>query len=276
MKAIKVLLGTLIFLSATCSWGETFQCEMYGDAVEKGWLPATFTMEYAPDLTEIISPVSPVFGTVDFEKGFLGSTLWARGKGKTKAGEFYNFEWQMDFKRRSGEMRLKMSMQGYRDTVGEGDCVGIGGQSTSLSREPDRSPSKIKSRNVIQAKASTGAKATFSEERIVIQIGSAERLRERVQKTRNEFGSYEDIKVTEIVVQRPTSGKGYGSYDWLNADSVNAVVNFSANEIEIIADKSVLIDALRHLNKADSVQIGVNTGRGWMTTVFYKKKGNWN
>ena len=73
MKAIKVLLGTLTFLSATCSWGETFQCEMYGDAVEKGWLPATFTMEYAPDLTEIISPVSPVFGTSDFEKGFLGA-----------------------------------------------------------------------------------------------------------------------------------------------------------------------------------------------------------
>ena len=182
----------------------------------------------------------------------------------------------MDFNQRSGEMRFVMSMQGYKDTVGKGDCVGMGGQATISSREPDNSSVKIQSRNAIQAKASTGAKATFSEEKIVIQIGSAERLRERVQITRKEFGSYEDIKVTEIVVQKPTSEKGYGAYDWLNADSVNALVNFSANEIEIIADKSVLSDALRHLNKTGLVQIGVNTGRGWMTQVFWKKKGNWN
>ena len=277
MRVIKLFfVGALALLSAKSTWAETFQCEMYGGAVEKGWLPATFTMDYAPDLTEIITPISPVFGAVDFEKGFLGSSLWARGKGKAKADGYYNYQWQMDFNQRRGDIRLIMSMQGYRDIVGKGNCLSVGERSSISSRESDSSSDVIKPQNIIQAKASTGARASFSEERILIQIGSAERLRERVQETKNKFGSYDNIKATEIVIQKPTSEKGYGAYDWLNADYVNAVVNFSANEIEIIADKSILIDALRHLNKADSVQIGVNTGRGWMTQVFWKKKGNWN
>jgi len=269
------LVGVVTILSVDSSWAETYQCDMHGEAVARGWLPASFTMEYAPDTTEIISGATPVFGSNVFEKGFLGSSLFASGYGRSNRDELYSFRWQMDFKPRSGQMRLKMKQAGYYDLVGKGNCVNVGVRSVDAAKQTDASPNRIGSSEIIKTKASSGARASFSNEKIVIEIGSAEWLRERVLEAKDKFGSYDSIKVTEIVVQKPTSEKGYGTYDWQSAESINAVVNFSANEIEIRANKSVLIDALRHLNETSSVQIGINTGRGWMTQVFWKKKGNW-
>jgi hypothetical protein len=267
---LAISFGFLMFVSN--SWSDTYRCEIHGNAVSKGWFPPDFTMEYAPDMTEIIAPVTAVFGAVPFEKGFIGNTLWARGKGRSKSDGFYSYQLQMNFNERTREIKLKMKMAGYHDLASKGVCTLSGGTS---STKFNTSKENSNLRDVVPAKASSGAQAVFSVDRIVIDIGQSDWLRERVQNAKTKFQSYENIKVIEIAVQKDTADKGYGAYDWVSTDSVGASVSFSNNEIEIIAGQEITLRALELLDKSGSVSVGINTGRGWFATTFWKKKGNW-
>ena len=54
----------------------------------KGWIPREFRIDLANDrkTAQVISPITEVFGAKPFEKSFLGSSLWSRGKGKSDRG----------------------------------------------------------------------------------------------------------------------------------------------------------------------------------------------
>ena len=251
----------------------TYECQVSGEAVYKNWAPSSFVMNFEPDLTEIVSPVGENFGAKPFKKGFLGSSLWSRGRGKTRSGMLYNYQWQMDFSPRTGDVVLQIEMQGYHPMVAKGSCFSESGRTSSLG---DSSGSWVPTVGIIETKSSSGARASFSSDLIQIDFTRSEWLRETVQEVRRKFGSYERIKVIELAIQRPTSKKGYGAYDWRDAETVNAQVIFKAGEIIIKADEVYLANALEFLKSDDSVQVGINTGRGWATQEFFKMRSSWN
>ena len=104
--------------------GAVLSCE----AIEEnglGYIPTFFQVEFEADrkTAHIISPKTDAFGAEPFTKSFLGSSLWSKGKGRSKNGSSYAYQLQMDFKANDTEVRVKMVEQGYRDVALEFRCT---------------------------------------------------------------------------------------------------------------------------------------------------------
>ena len=61
---------------------------------------------------QVISPITEVFGAKPFEKSFLGSSLWSRGKGKSKM-----YQISLDLDSNDTEAKIVMKEQGIYGNV---------------------------------------------------------------------------------------------------------------------------------------------------------------
>ena len=120
MERIRTLTGTLVATLLYCTSigveAKVLSCEATkGNG--RGWIPKAFQIDVSNDrkTANVISPVTDVFGAKPFEKSFLGSSLWSRGKGKSKMGEYYNYQLRLDLDSNDTEAKVVMTMQGYRD-----------------------------------------------------------------------------------------------------------------------------------------------------------------
>jgi hypothetical protein len=116
------LLACLLFLTDH-SHAKIISCEAYnGDA--KGWIPRSFVIDVSEDRTRVtvVEPKSNVFGAVPFEKGLFGSDLWSRGKGKSKTGEFYNYQFQLILKENDTKAQIQLTMHQYHPLILNFNC----------------------------------------------------------------------------------------------------------------------------------------------------------
>ena len=76
------LVATLLYFTSVGVEAKVLSCEATkGNG--RGWIgPREFRIDLANDrkTTQVISPITEVFGAKPFEKSFLGSSLWSRGK----------------------------------------------------------------------------------------------------------------------------------------------------------------------------------------------------
>ena len=116
------LLACLLFLTDH-SHAKIISCEAYkGDA--KGWIPRSFVIDVSEDRTRatVVEPKSNVFGAVPFEKGLFGSDLWSKGKGKSKTGEFYSYQFQLILKENDTKARIQLTMHQYHPLTLNFNC----------------------------------------------------------------------------------------------------------------------------------------------------------
>ena len=111
---------TAFFCYFVCNFAfaELLQCSAFkGDG--KGWLPEDFTIDLSSDrkTANVLQPRTDYFGNIPFEQGFLGGSLWARGKGRTSGGQFRNYQLQLDFYNGVREIRITRQAQGFYDIV---------------------------------------------------------------------------------------------------------------------------------------------------------------
>lgn len=126
-KKLIPLIGFTLMLSLN-SAADTVSCTAEKRYTGRGWLPKYFEIELTADRSrgDIIEPKRQQFGQVPFEKSFVGSSMWARGKGTvtrgSQKGTFYNYTLQLDFKEGESEALVKMAMHGYHDVVQKYNC----------------------------------------------------------------------------------------------------------------------------------------------------------
>lgn len=126
MRAIKntAVLFVLTGFAITSVHAKTMTCNAYkGDG--KGWIPEIFTIDLAEDRAsaKVIEPVRDTFGANTFKKGLFGSDLWSRGKGKSKDGDYYNYQFQLVFDDNDSKARIVLSMQGYHPLTLRFNCA---------------------------------------------------------------------------------------------------------------------------------------------------------
>jgi len=99
-------------------------CQADNAYTGRGWLPKVFQIEIASDRqkAEVIEPKREQFGLIPFETGLIGSSFWARGKGKVTGrgsdrGQTYNYTLQLDFYEGDTRAKAVMAMQGYHDVI---------------------------------------------------------------------------------------------------------------------------------------------------------------
>lgn len=112
-KSLTLLTFALMLVQP--SYAKIISCDaIKGDA--KGWIPRSFVIDVSEDRKKasVVEPKSDVFGAVPFKKGVFGSDLWSRGKGRSKIGDFYNYQFQLVLKDDDRAARIELSMQGYR------------------------------------------------------------------------------------------------------------------------------------------------------------------
>ena len=68
--------------------------------------------------TQVASPITEVFGAKPFEKSFLGSSLWSRGKGKSKMHQM-----ALDLDSNDTEAKIVMKEQEFTQRFNENDEV---------------------------------------------------------------------------------------------------------------------------------------------------------
>ena len=91
----------------------------------RGWIPRAFRIDLADDrkTAQVISPTTEIFGAKPFEKSFLGSSLWSRGKGRSNMGDYYNYQLRLDLDSNDTEAKIVMKEQGYSDIEVGFKCV---------------------------------------------------------------------------------------------------------------------------------------------------------
>jgi hypothetical protein len=108
------LVATLLYFTSFGVEAKVLSCEATkGNG--RGWIPKAFQIDVSNDrkTANVISPVTDVFGAKPFEKSFLGTSLWSRGKGKSKMGDYYNYQLRLDLDSNDTEAKVVMTMQGY-------------------------------------------------------------------------------------------------------------------------------------------------------------------
>lgn len=113
----------LVSLASSVS-AKTLTCIADAGEDSKGWIPDRFSLSISDDrqLIEVLNPITDVFGAKSFEKAFIGSSYWSRGKGKSSRGEFYNFQLQLSLKDNDSRYSMELSMQGYNSLRMKGSC----------------------------------------------------------------------------------------------------------------------------------------------------------
>jgi hypothetical protein len=89
-----------------------------------GWIPVEFRIVISEDLESAVveTPILKQFGQDKFEKSLFGSDYWARGSGKSKDGDYYNYSLQLRFKQNFKKYTVSMQEHGFRDLVVSGEC----------------------------------------------------------------------------------------------------------------------------------------------------------
>jgi hypothetical protein len=121
------LVATLLYFTSIGVEAKVLSCEATkGNG--RGWIPTAFQIDVSNDrkTANVISPVTDVFGAKPFEKSFLGSSLWSRGKGRSTKGDYYNYQLRLDLDSNDTEAKVVMTMQGYRDNELQFRCVAVG------------------------------------------------------------------------------------------------------------------------------------------------------
>lgn len=117
---------TILLLAwSNISYALTLSCyELERNQTAKGWLPYEFKMKISTDLAtiKVLDPISDYFGKHDFEKAFIGTDYWSRGKGKTKKGAYYNYTIQLNFQDDLARYKMTMSQHGFKDLTVSGKC----------------------------------------------------------------------------------------------------------------------------------------------------------
>ncbi len=127
MERVKILtstlVATLLYFTSIGVEAKVLSCEATkGDGL--GWIPSEFQMNLANDrkTARVISPITEAFGAKPFKKSFIGSDLWSRGKGKSKSGDYYNYQFQLGLDSNDTYAKIVMKEQGYKDIEVEFLC----------------------------------------------------------------------------------------------------------------------------------------------------------
>jgi hypothetical protein len=135
-KWTSIVMASLLLVSV--AEAKVLSCKADIGEDSKGWIPDRFVIDISDDreLIEVLNPVTDVFGAKAFEKAFIGSSYWSRGKGKSKQGETYNFQLQLSLKENDSRYSMELSMQGYNPLRMKGSCSESGsGGSAATSKQ---------------------------------------------------------------------------------------------------------------------------------------------
>ena len=113
-SSLSLAIFTCLLVLTENSNAKILTCDAYkGDA--KGWIPESFVVDLSEDKAKatIIEPVRDSFGAKPFEKAIFGSSLWSRGKGKSKRGDYYNYQFQLIFKNDDTNASIELTMHKY-------------------------------------------------------------------------------------------------------------------------------------------------------------------
>jgi hypothetical protein len=113
-----------LFFISSGSFAKELNCSADQGENSKGWIPSQFLLDIADDreVIRVLNPRLDIFGSKDFEKAFIGSSYWARGKGKSRSGEYYNFQLQLDLSDDDSRYKIKLIQQGFHDLNMKGSC----------------------------------------------------------------------------------------------------------------------------------------------------------
>lgn len=132
-KLTSTVMASLLLVSV--AEAKVLSCKADVGEDSKGWIPDGFAISISDDreLIEVLNPVTDVFGAKAFEKAFIGSSYWSRGKGKSKMGEQYSFQLQLSLKQNDSRYSMELSMQGYNPLRMKGSCSesGSGGSAAT-------------------------------------------------------------------------------------------------------------------------------------------------
>jgi hypothetical protein len=193
MERIRTLTGTLVatllYFTSIGVEAKVLSC----DATKgngRGWIPKAFQIDVSNDrkTANVISPVTDVFGAKPFEKSFLGSSLWSRGKGKSKMGDYYNYQLRLDLDSNDTEAKIVMTMQGYRDNELQFRCVAGGSNQlvTDDSTTVQTRDTESNATRVIELQSPKGKlRLDFAKKKVVINADNAvfNAIREDVKNT---------------------------------------------------------------------------------------------
>mgnify|MGYP001167448593 CR=1 FL=1 len=111
---ISLVVFLCLFVVTESGYAKILTCEAYkGDG--KGWIPESFVVDLSEDRAKatIIDPIRDSFGAKPFEKAIFGSALWSRGKGKSKRGDYYNYQFQLIFENSDTNASIELTMHQY-------------------------------------------------------------------------------------------------------------------------------------------------------------------
>lgn len=116
-RIIRALLFSLIaIILPAAAIAKQIECEMTKAPYAEGWIPENFVLEISEDRSsaEVLRPKGDSFSRFVFKKAFLGSDLWARGKGKSNSGQSHNYAIQLRLKDNDQQVKVQFQEAGYQ------------------------------------------------------------------------------------------------------------------------------------------------------------------
>lgn len=120
----RVFLASLLIISTQLSARDITCFELKRSQDVSGWIPVEFRIVIEDDLETAVvkTPILKQFGQDKFKKGIFGSDYWAKGSGRSKDGDYYNYSLQLRFKDNFKKYSVSMQQHGFRDLDVSGDC----------------------------------------------------------------------------------------------------------------------------------------------------------
>lgn len=219
----KVIYALITLILSSELMAKTLTCTVDQGEDSKGWIPDQFVLDLADDreIARVLNPKSEVFGDKDFEKGLFGSDFWARGSGRSKTGDTYNYQLQLILRDNDTRYKVTIKQQGYRDLSVKGRCS-VGSRFSGSTSEQGRVASKIKATDQECAKVvGDGGDLVYAFLKLTIidpqqglrDLDSSPVLEFCINKARKEFPPIRQF-INQRLYEKPLSASDCKAIDW--------------------------------------------------------------
>jgi len=237
-----------LFLSNS-ALAEAYTCSIVGKPVELGLFPKELTIDYTQKTAIILQPSSHKMAGLEFSKSVFGSSLWANYGVPQKGKQTIHSRVQLIFEQDTGDVRMKLSTQGYRPIEAKGVCRVANDSDLSV---PDRVAGDFES--------NTGSTLNFSRKFKVIQINPNDD--EIAQKAFAKRSS-----LTALLIASGRCEKGKDSQPW---DPLASVARYEDGQI-ILTLTELQASRFEVLARDSRFCFGIKAEKGGWAKRTYRK-----